>query len=86
MKALRTFYKDHFSSFEELLSKDKSVTVHERNFQILAIEMYKMLNSLSPEIMKDIFKTITTIILLMRSYFPKEMLKQLDMNYRPCLT
>ena len=37
--------------------------------------------------MKDIFKTkITTKMLLMCSYFPKEMLKQLDMDYRPCLT
>ena len=53
-------YKDHFSSFEGLLSKDKSVTVHERNLQTLATEMYKILNNLSPpEIRKDIFKTKT---------------------------
>ena len=30
-RALRIVYNDHFSSFEELLSKDKSVTVHQRN-------------------------------------------------------
>ena len=34
-RALRIVYNDHFSSFEELLSKDKSVTVHQRNLQIL---------------------------------------------------
>ena len=51
-----SFYKEHFSSFEELLSKGKSVTVHERNLLTLAIEMYKILNSLSPEIMKEILK------------------------------
>ena len=38
-----------------------------------------------------LFKTflklkVTTIILVMRQYFPKEILKQLDMDYRPCLT
>ena len=55
--ALRIVYNDHFSSFEELLSKDKSVTVHQRNLQILATEMYKILNGLSPDIMQDIFET-----------------------------
>ena len=50
-------YNDHFLSFEELLSKDKSVTVHQRNLQILATEMYKILNGLSPDIMQDIFET-----------------------------
>ena len=56
-RALRIVYNDHFSSFEELLSKDKSVTVHQRNLQILATEMYKILNGLSPDIMQDIFET-----------------------------
>ena len=39
-RALRIVYNDHFSSFEELLSKDKFVTVHQRNLQILATEIY----------------------------------------------
>ena len=43
-------------SFEELLSKDKSVTVHQINLQTLATEMYKILNGLSPDIMQDIFE------------------------------
>ena len=47
--ALRTVYKDHFLSFEEFLSKDKSVTVHPRNRQILATETYKILNGLSTD-------------------------------------
>ena len=56
-RALSIVYNDHFSSFEELLSKDKSVTVHQRNLQTLATEMYKILNGLSPDIMQDIFET-----------------------------
>ena len=56
-RALRIVYNDHFSLFEELLSKDKSVTVHQRNLQILAPEMYKILNGLSPDNMQDIFET-----------------------------
>ena len=30
---------------------------HQRNLQILAIEIYKILNGLSPDIMQDIFET-----------------------------
>ena len=63
-------------SFEELLSKDKSVTVHQINLQTLATEMYKILNGLSPDIMQDIFEIkVTTIILVMRQHFPQETLK-----------
>ena len=54
---LRIVYKEHFSSFEEPLSKDKSVPVHQRNLQILATEMHKILNGLSSDIMQDIFET-----------------------------
>ena len=79
-RALKFVYNDHF---EELLSKDKSVTLHQRN-QIVATEMYKTLNGLSPDIMQDIFETI--IILVMRKHFPQEILQQLDMDYRPSLT
>ena len=55
-RALRIVYNDHFSSFEELLSKNKSVTVHQRNQQIRPTEMNKILNGLSPDIMQDIFE------------------------------
>ena len=42
---------------QELLSTDKSVRVHQRNLQILATQIYKILTRLSPDIMHDIFKT-----------------------------
>ena len=38
-RSLRIVYNDHFSSIEELLSKGKSVIVHQRNLYILATEM-----------------------------------------------
>ena len=88
-RALRIVYNDHFSSFEELLSKDKSVTVHQSNLQILTTEMYKILNGLSLDIMQGISLLklkVTTIVLVMRQHFPQEILKQLDMDYRPSLT
>ena len=48
--------------------------------------MYKILNSLPPEIMKDILKTKTNYYNTLNVLtFLKEMLKQLDVDYRPCL-
>ena len=58
-RALRIVYDDDFSSFEELLLKDDAVTVHQRNLQILATEMYKLINGLSSNCLGDICKFST---------------------------
>ena len=55
----RIVYKDYKSSFAELLSEDKSFTVHHKNVQKLPIEMYKIKNELRPKIMIDLFKEVT---------------------------
>ena len=49
-------YLDYTSSFEELLEKDNSVTIHTRNLQCLAIEMFKVCKGIGPEIVKDLFQ------------------------------
>ena len=54
-RCLRIVYSDNTSSFEELLETDNSVSVHHRNIQVLATELYKIVNGLSPEIMKEVF-------------------------------
>ena len=38
------------------LENDNSVSIHHRNVQTLAIEMYKVTNGLSPEIIYEIFQ------------------------------
>ena len=47
-------YSDKTSSFEALL--DSSVSIHNRNLQLLAIEMYKASKSLSPPIITELFE------------------------------
>ena len=47
-RALRLFYKDEDLTFQELLNKDNSVTIHHKNLQRLAVEMYQLKNNLSP--------------------------------------
>ena len=58
-RALRIAYDDDMSTFQELLDSDNSMTIHHRNFQKLAIEMYKIKNNLSPLSMKQIFQVNT---------------------------
>ena len=53
---LRIIYNDKHSSFEELLVKDNSVSVHHNNIHTLAIEMYKVVNGISSEIMSEFLK------------------------------
>ena len=55
-RGLRMVYEDYTSSFDELLKTDGSVTVHHRNIQLVAVEMFKVKNGFCPEIMKDLFQ------------------------------
>ena len=54
-RALRVVYKDDNLTFEQLLERDKSFTIHERNLQKLAILMYKVKHKLCPQPIQDIF-------------------------------
>ena len=55
-RCFRIICNDKQSSFIKLLERDNSVSVHQRNQQILATEMFKLSNGLSPVLMNDIFK------------------------------
>ena len=55
-RALRLVYQDNSLSFAELLEKDNSVTIHQRNLQVPATEIFKLKNRLAPEIMKEVFE------------------------------
>ena len=55
-RALRLVYKDNKLAFDDLLELDNSITIHQRNLQILATETFKVKNSLAPEIMREFLK------------------------------
>ena len=57
-RALRLVYHNTNSSFEELLAKDESCTIHHRNIQALGIELYKVAYGMSAKIMCEIFPLI----------------------------
>ena len=53
-RALKVVYRDYNVRFSKLLSKDKSATIHERNLQPFAAEIFNIKNELNPKIMKEI--------------------------------
>ena len=54
-RALRIVYNDHQCTFEELLERDNSFRILERNLQKLAIGMIKVNNGLSVQLVSDNF-------------------------------
>ena len=53
-------YNNKFSNFEEHLNKDNSASIHHNNIHALAIEIYKVVNDMSPYIMNEVFKLRNT--------------------------
>ncbi len=52
-RALRLAYSDYTSSYNALLKKSEEMTVHVQSVRLLALEVYKTLNSLNPTFMTD---------------------------------
>ena len=75
-RCLRVTYNDGLSSFEELLERDNSVSVHNRNIQRLAIKLYKLLNGIYSDIMKDVFPLRTSSVSGADTLSPPDQLKQ----------
>ena len=67
-RCLRIIYKNKHSNFEELLVNDNSVSIHHNNIHTLATEMYKVANSMSPEIMNEILKLRENIHYSLRQF------------------
>ena len=53
-RALRIVFSDYESTFQQLLKQNKSVSIHQRNLQILAAKVFMTKNDLNPIIMEDV--------------------------------
>ena len=54
-RALRIVYKDQKLTFEQLLVLDKSHSIHHRNLQKLAVEMFKVKHNMVPAPLQELF-------------------------------
>ena len=70
-KALGIVYSDYKSTFQELLDKDASFSVHHRNIQTLVIEIYKHIHGLSPAIKGEDFKINRTLLYNLNDFSSK---------------
>ena len=52
---MKGLFASYIRIYEELLDKDDSFTIHEKNIQTLAIELYKVYYGLAPKIMNFVF-------------------------------
>ena len=66
-RALHIVCNDSSASFEDLLNKDESVTIHQSNLQQLAIEIFKVKIGIAPIIMNEIFTFVENNIYNLRS-------------------
>ena len=66
-RALHIVYDDYSFTFEDLLNKDKSVTIHQRNLQQLAIEVFKVKIGIAPITMNEIFTFVKNSTYNLRS-------------------
>ena len=48
-------YNDHEKSFHSISTENDLKTIHQKNVEFLAIEIYKFQNGLSPSVMNNIF-------------------------------
>ena len=58
-RCLPLIQNDKLSSYEELLGKDESVSVHHRNIQSLDLEMLQIKHNQSREIVAESFTQTT---------------------------
>ena len=67
-RCFRLIYNDKKSSFEDLLQKGGSVSIHRRNLTTLAVELFKVFKGLSPVIFAEAFPVRQQSQYNMRNY------------------
>ena len=64
-----SIYNDKKSSFDELLSKDSTVSIHHQNIQKLGIKMFEAVKVGNPEIVNVILPGLRTFMSLDKAFF-----------------
>ena len=54
-RSLRLITNDKTSTFEHLLQANNEITTHQRNLQVLMVEVFKIINGFAPPVMEDFF-------------------------------
>ena len=67
-KALRIVHSDYKSTFQELMNKGASFSVHHKNIQTLAIEIYKHTHGLLSAVVGEVFKINRTLQYNLRTH------------------
>ena len=60
-RALRILYDDSTSDYNQLLNKSSKASMEVKRFRNLALEIFKTLNHLNPEYMKEFFYKTTNL-------------------------
>ena len=60
-RCLRIVYNNNKSSFQELLDKDKGLTIHIKNARTLAVDIFEVSNKYSTSLMNEIFDKINNV-------------------------
>lgn len=55
-RCLLTIYNYKQNSFDQFLNEENYVFIHHWNIQVLALELYKTVDGIAPEIIKEVFK------------------------------
>ena len=57
-RSLQVVHNTYDAIYDELLSMDSDVSIHQRHLHFLVTEVFKSVNNLNPYFMRDYFKTI----------------------------
>ena len=55
-RTVHLVYNDYNSTYEELLASHNDISIHQKYLKYFAIEVYKSLTNLNPELMQSLFK------------------------------
>ena len=55
-RSLRLTYRDETKDFQQILTEQNEITIHQRDLQVLMTEVYKIVNSIALPIMNSLFQ------------------------------